>query len=277
MIFSVFVFPSCKDEDPQDLGPNILVTVQPLQEYYVVGDTLIFQISLSAINGINDFDIRNVKNNTSLFSLSESDFLNATSRFLNAQYFLGNDERSGDTTLLQFLVIDTKQLSRDFFFEYKVAEPIIIDTLIFGDQLNPDFGNCLSLSDRKLFILSEAVQNAEKIDFIFYKDSVLNWVVLSPNVGGGNDSLINELSNFSIRRDTRFNSSLITSNQFTTINNDGTLLELDTIPQSRYLDSISTTTVLYFIDQDLKLGALRLSNFQDTLGNFGTVEIKVQQ
>ncbi len=271
-----FVFNSCKDTNDMDLGPNIRIDSSPDQEYFVKDDSIFFQLTLSAINGINTLEVDHVSRNLSILRIGETTFQNASSQFIGFYYVIDSTENSGDTAMLSFKIIDNNLLSDEASFEYKVAEEIDTATRIFGDQNNSNFGNCISLEDLKVYTIEEALQNSEKIDFILYRDSILSWVLLSPNVGSGNDSLITELSSFSTRKNSRFDRGIF-SGSFNTLNNDGPLVAIDSIPTKGYIDSINSISTFYFLSEENKRGLIQLRNFSDTLGNFGTVEIKVQR
>ncbi|MEQ8358318.1 MAG: DUF4466 family protein [Cytophagales bacterium] len=275
VLFS-FVFNSCKDTNDMDLGPNIRLDSSPDQDYFVKDDSIYFRLTLSAINGINTLEVDHVTGNFPILRIGETTFKDASSQFIGFYYVIDSTENSGDTALLSFRIIDNNLLSDEIMYEYKVAEEIDTVTSIFGDQNNSNFGNCISLEDLKIYTIQEALQNPERIDFILYRDSVLSWALLSPNVGSGNDSLIAELSSFSTRKNTRFDRGIF-SGSFSALNNDGPLVAIDSIPTRRYIDSISSISTFYFLSEENKRGLIQLRNFSDTLGNFGTLEIKVQR
>lgn len=258
------------------LGPNIRLDSSPNQEYFVKDDSIFFQLTLSAIEGINTLEVDHVSRNFPILRIGETTFQNSNSQFIGFFYVVDSLENTGDTALISFRIIDNQSQISETTYEYKVAEEIDTVTGIFGDQLNPNFGNCISIEDLRVYTIAEAVQNSEKIDFLLYRDSILNWTILSPNVGAGNDSLISELSSFSTRRNTRFDLGIF-SGSFNALNNDGPLVEIDSLPSTRYFDSINSLTTFYFLTEENKRGLLQLRNFTDTLGNFGTLEIKVQR
>lgn len=259
------------------LGPNIIVNASPDQIYYIENDSIFFQMTLSAVEGINDLQVDHLGRNLKLLNIGPDFFQNSNKNFLGFYYVIDSSERTGDTAFISFQITDRESQIASSLFEYKVAEPIDTASRIFGDQLNPNFGNFISLQNFSIYNSSEAAQNANDIDLIIYKDSILNWVVLSPSVQNQNDTLISELALFNTRKNTRFDPNLFSLANFTGLNNDGILVAQDSVPTFRYMDSISTTRVLYFYTQENKQGLLSLRNFSDTLGNFGTIEIKIQR
>ena len=266
----------CRDTQDEDLGPNILIATSSPQTYYVENDSIGFQINISAIEGLKSLAINHVTRNLELANLSGTTIENETSLGLVYFYVVDTSERTGDTALISFEVRDLQDQFKSELFEYQVAEPIDTASGIFGDQLNPNFGNYISLTDLRVYTLNEALQNPEKIDLVLYRDSILSWTVISP-IDLVNDSLVPEISSFNIRRNTRFTTGLFTSNSFDNLVNDGPLVAEDSLPQLLYIDSISVGATLYFQTQDEKQGLLRIGNFADTIGNFGTVEIKIQR
>lgn len=259
-----------------DLAPDILVFTSPDQEFYVADDSILIQMTLSAIEGLNTLEVDHLSRNIPLVRIGETDFQSTTSSNIAFYYVVDSTEKSGDTALISFTVIDNRSLADSELLEYKVAEEIDTFTRIFGDQINPNFGNCLSIQDQKIYTLAEGLANPEKIDFLFYYDSVFSWTLIGPNAGFGNDSLISELSNFSVRRDTRFDRGIFNSS-FSNLVNDGPIVEIDSIPQRRYIDSISSGSTFYFLTAEDLRGVIQMRSFQDSLGNFGTLEVKVQR
>lgn len=275
-LFIPFLLFTCRDTQDADLGPNILIGTGSSQSYYVENDTIAFQINLSAIEGLRSLSVDHVTRNLDLLQLTGTVIENETTLGLLYFYVVDTSEQTGDTALISFEVRDVKDQFSSALFEYKVAEPIDTATRIFGDQLNPNFGNCISLIEQRIYTLDEAGQDASTIDLVLYRDSVLNWTLISP-IDLVNDSLVPEMSSFNLRRNTRFTGGLFDGADFNNLVNDGPLVAEDSIPQLTYLDSINGARVLYFITPENRQGLLRLSNFADTVGNFGTVEIKIQR
>lgn len=268
---------ACKDTRNSDLGPNILVGISPTQTYYVEGDSILFSCNISAIEGIREFNVDHLTRNLKLLALGEDFFNSSTTQGIQFYYVIDTSENTGDTALINFDVIDTELLTASSLFEYKVAEKIDTASFFIGDQENSNFNNFISLRTLKTYSAAEAIQNSDSIDLIVYRDSILNWVLLSPSVLAPNDSLIPELANFQTRRNVRFNTGLFSSAEFTSLNNDGILVAEDSIPAENYIDSINVITTFYVYTPGNRKGLVRLSNFSDTIGNFGLMEIKIQQ
>ena len=273
----VFLAFACKDTRDSDLGPNILVSASPTQTYYVEGDSISFFCNISAIEGIREFNVDHLTRNVKILALGQDFFNSKTTQGIQFIYIVDTTENTGDTALINFDVIDTELQSSASLFEYKVAEEIDTASFFFGDQDNEIFNNFISLRTLKTYNASEAIQNSDSIDLIIYRDSILNWVLLSPAVTAPNDSLIPQLANFQTRRNVRFNTGLFSSTQFNSLNNDGILVVEDSIPVQRYIDSISVITTFYVYTPGNRKGLIRLSNFTDTIGNFGLMEIKIQR
>lgn len=258
------------------LGPNIRVDSSPVQEYFVKDDSIFFQLTLSAIEGINTLEVDHVSRNFPILRIGETTFQNSSSQFIGFFYVVDSLENTGDTALISFRIIDNQGQLSETTYEYKVAEEIDTVTSIFGDQLNTNFGNCISIEDMRVYTIAEAVQNSEKIDFLIYRDSILNWTLISPSDDAGNNSLIAELPSFTTKRNTRFDDGIYTSD-FNSLVNDGPLVAIDSVPVTKYIDSVNSTSTFYFLTEENKRGLLQLRNYSDTLGNFGTLEIKVQR
>jgi hypothetical protein len=190
-----FLLLACRDTQDADLGPNILLATGSLQTYYVENDSIAFQINLSAIEGLKSLSVDHVTRNLELLRLSGTVIENETTLGLLYFYVVDSSEQTGDTALISFEVRDVQEQFKTALFEYKVAEPIDTVTRIFGDQLNPNFGNCISLIEQRIYTLDEAVQDASAIDLVLYRDSVLNWTLISP-IDLVNDSLVPEMANF---------------------------------------------------------------------------------
>lgn len=203
--------------------------------------------------------------------------LSGTDSRFTLVYIVDSSENSGDSAVITYELLDQNGFSTGGTYAYTVAEPIIVDTVIIGAQNNSTYGNCLSLQDFSVQSISSSAIDENKVDLIFYFDTTISWAILSPDVGSSNDTLLPSLSNFSTKRNTRFDATIFNPNNFTGLSNDGPLVDTDTLPQIDFIDSVSQSTVLYFLTQENKRGLLNIRNFTDTLGNFATVEIRIQR
>ena len=252
----------------------------------IATDTIDFSINVTApagfnsvlIGGADNFVIPKIQDGATLVDN------------INYRVFTTNDDGGAEPTFIFVAEDDLGQQSDSVRFSFSITS--IIDSyqdIILGGFENPTNGSFYASIENNVHTLSNALFNAEKIDFLSYHTSTLGYVIASVDDSGADATLESQvvggdLDDFSTRNTTRFR-TYSTSPNFNSIR---TTLELENAysgnTQSTSLSNVaglSNNDIIGFAlpnSRGARIGLLRVNQTAGTTGSDRTIrfDVKIQ-
>lgn len=277
---------SCTTEDPTP--PTIIITEQAGATYapgtyvdYILNissnaDLVSLYIEESTLSDPASEILATVPEN----ALDENfDFdNNLTSVQISYRYYIPASISDGSQLSITFEVDDkdaTGSESVQFTVTAAAATISNFTAVLMGAQGNSTVGSFLDAASGQVYLQSDAANNQEKIDIVYYYGSTNMATICAPNdptVGGGTGNLT-LCEGWATTNATLFGTSTVTATDFDAMTDDSTISGLSGMDQSKMTD-LKANDVVAFETADGKKGLFKVAAL--TTGSDGTITIDVK-
>jgi len=157
---------------------------------------------------------------------------------------------------------------------------IIIPSIIFGAQDHATIGGFYSLENDQIYIEADAANNQADINLLYYYDNVDADENTIASPGANIDATIYDLSNWTVKNTTRFESkSNITDEEFNNCNNDSLILNNTFVfnDGKRKAKNLTIGDIYAFATEAGKLGLFKVINLESQETGVIEIALKMQE
>ncbi|MDG5799046.1 hypothetical protein QA597_01560 [Marinilabiliaceae bacterium ANBcel2] len=267
ILISGVIFTSCDDEDDQ-----IIITFESAPETAEVGTEIEFSYSVISdrrLDEINFFKEGNIMSEMTIDDLGDN--------YYNGHFsYTPTVEDAGKNILFSIEVFDRRDNREIRTFRIEVEEmPSDIETYsakLLGSHKNTDYGSSYNSSDNLVYILSDARENSELIDFIYFYGASNLATLASPDDSDAASVLT--MSDWETRNSTTLALTEITKEQFNSMEDDRLITEAAEDASGTKANELSEGDVVFFETAAGVKGVVLVKGISE--GDDGYMEIKVK-
>jgi hypothetical protein len=267
------LFTAC-EEDGTETDDVLTITIASgAPSEAAVGDVISFDVSIVADAKISEIEVRK---GTSTYD-TKTDFQNKTSDVYTFEYEVVEAD-AGQTLEFAFIVTDNKDNTETADYSVTIDDlaPTITEftAVIMGAHENADYGSFLDAHEGMVYKVSEAKNNQDKVDIVYYYGATNQATLAAPDDAGAAEFNVYDLDNWTTKNATRFTDKL-TVDFAGIITSDDIDTEVGS-PSATKANELSVDDVVGFETSDGKKGVAKIAEI--TTGTTGsiTIDVKIQ-
>lgn len=265
-------FTGC-EEDPLTEDDDITVSAPNLPETVEVGDATDLTFSVIAEARIESIELRK---GVDVLDTKEDGFTNNTSD--NYVYtYTATEAEAGTTVSFRLVVTDKKDNVENYDFSIEVESlAATIDeftAIIMGAHEN-EIGSFLDVLTGTVYTTSEAADNQEDVDIVYYYGNENEATLAAPDDAGASEFNIYNLDGWTTKNSTRFTDIL--STEFSEILSSDDIDGLVASPSATKANQLSVGDVVGFTTVSGKKGVAQVDDIETGTTGSITINVKVQ-
>ncbi|MFP3859952.1 MAG: hypothetical protein ACLFUW_03935 [Bacteroidales bacterium] len=271
LIAVIGTFTACEEDDQAN---EIFITPRNVPEILEVGDTTELEFSIQSDANLSKIEL--FKNNDRI-DTKEEDFKEKTSDIY--KYKFAADTNEGGTTLdFSVYVTDKDDMEERYDFEIVIEalpEPAEeFSAKIMGAHENSDHGSFLDAHSGTVYLVSDAMNNQEDIDMLYFYGSTNEATIAAPDDEDAEQFNVYELDNWDTRNATRF-TDLLDIN-FAGIETEADIEDEVSSPENTKSNLLEIGDVVGFETVDEKKGVFEVVDIATGTEGYIEINIKIQ-
>lgn len=267
------LFTAC-EEDGTETDDVLTITIASgAPSEAAVGDVISFDVSIVADAKISEIEVRK---GTSTYD-TKTDFQNKTSDVYTFEYEVVEAD-AGQTLEFAFIVTDNKDNTETADYSVTIDDlaPTITEftAVIMGAHKNAEYGSFLDAHEGMVYKVSEAKNNQDKVDIVYYYGATNQATLAAPDDAGAAEFNVYDLDNWTTKNATRFTDKL-TVDFAGIITSDDIDTEVGS-PSATKANELSVDDVVGFETSDGKKGVAKIAEITTEDTGSITIDVKIQ-